>query len=203
MSEELERLRRGKQEEATRLFTECAERIERMIEFRLDRRLSGRVDPADVLQETYIEMIHRLDDYLQSPAVCFYVWIRQVAWQTVIAHHRRHLGQKRDPKQEVRTYQGIDQTSVSIARALVANLTTPSDAAMREEQLDQLRSALAEMDETDREVLALRHFEQLSNNETAEVLGLTKTAASNRYVRALKRLKDALLATPGFETILG
>lgn len=186
------------------IFSEFAPRLERMVEFRLDFRLRGRVDPSDVLQEAYIEVARRITDYTSAPTVSFFVWVRQIAWQTLVGVHRRHLGQKRNPNVEVHIHQRRfpNATTYSMAGMLLGNLTSPSQAAIREEMLEQLRIALDKIDETDREVLALRHFEQLSNNEVAEVLGLTKTAASNRYVRALKRLGDILKSMPDFKDTL-
>ena len=171
-----------------------------MVEFRLDRRLRGRVDSLDIIQEAYIEIARRIGDYTANPAVAFYVWVRQITWQTLVSVHRRHLGQKRHPSMEVRlNRKGPNETTYSIAEALVGQLTSPSGAARRQEDYDQLREALSTMDETDREVLALRHFEQLGNNEVAEVLGIARTAASNRYVRAIKRLGDVLATLPHFQ----
>ena len=182
------------------LFSEFQPRLERMVEFRLDRRLRGRVDSLDIIQEAYIEIARRIGDYTSNPAVAFYVWVRQITWQTLVSVHRRHLGQKRHPSMEVRlNRKGPKETTYSIAEALVGQLTSPSGAARRQEDYDQLREALSTMDETDREVLALRHFEQLGNNEDAEVLGNARTAASNRYVRAINRLGDVLATLPHFQ----
>lgn len=182
------------------LFSEFQPRLERMVEFRLDRRLRGRVDSLDIIQEAYIEIARRIGDYTSNPAVAFYVWVRQITWQTLVSVHRRHLGQKRHPSMEVRlNRKGPNETTYSIAEALVGQLTSPSGAVRRQEDYDQLREALSTMDETDREVLALRHFEQLGNNEVAEVLGIARTAASNRYVRAIKRLGDVLATLPHFQ----
>lgn len=197
----LQKLTDGGAPAVAELFSEFQPRLERMVEFRLDGRLRGRVDPADILQEAYIEIARRIEDYTSSPTVAFYVWVRQITWQTLLSVHRRHLGQKRHPNQEVRlsSRPGSDDTANSIAGALVGQLTSPSKAVQREEEHDQLRDALQSMDETDREVLALRHFEQLGNNEVAEVLGISRTAASNRYVRAIKRLGEVLASLPDFE----
>lgn len=193
MSDELQRLRTGGETAVSQLFARYAERLERLVEFRLDARIRSRVDPADVLQEAFIEIARRINDYLASPEVSFFVWIRQITLQTLIGVQRRHFGQKRDPKQEVAfPNNGSDATSYSIAQAICAQQTSPSRAAMRAEEIQQLHAALAEMDETDREVLALRHFEHLGNNEVAEALGLTATAASNRYVRAMTRLTEIM-----------
>jgi RNA polymerase sigma-70 factor (ECF subfamily) len=165
-----------------------------MVEFRLDPLLRGRVEAADVLQEAYIEIARRVGDYTSDPAVSFFVWVRQLTYQTLIGIHRRHFREKRDPNLEVRLGQrpAASTTSDSIAWVLVDQHTSPSQAAARAEEASLLRAALDSMDEIDREVLALRHFEQLGNNEVAEILGLSVTAASNRYVRAMTRLGEIM-----------
>ncbi|MBX3438874.1 MAG: sigma-70 family RNA polymerase sigma factor [Planctomycetaceae bacterium] len=186
-------LRRGGQEAVARLFSQYRDRLERMVRFRMDPRLSGRVDPDDVLQEAYLEIDRRVQDYIDRPSVPVFVWMRQMTWQTLIDIHRRHIIAKaRNVSQEVSRMPGPGLTSASLAAQLVGHLTSPSQAAIREERLQRVRIALDGMDEIDREVLALRHFEQLTNNEVADVLGLQKAAASNRYVRALSRLKQTL-----------
>lgn len=194
---EIDLLTSGDENKIAEVFSQYEEKLQRMVRFRLDRRLYGRVDTADVMQDVWMEASRRIEDYTSNPAVPFFIWARQIAWQIVIDLHRRHLGaQKRNVSQEVSLAKSGVGTSISIAAQLVGDLTSPSQAAIREERLVQLRAALESMDEIDREVLALRHFEELSNNEVAEVLGLQKTAASNRYVRALKRLKSILEDVP-------
>jgi RNA polymerase sigma-70 factor (ECF subfamily) len=197
--EEIELLRQGGADQFAVVFSRYQDRLQRMIRFRLDRRLYGRVDSADVLQEVWLDASKRVAEYVSNPIVPVFIWLRQIAWQTIIDLHRRHLGaQKRSVANEVAFGRGGGQedTSLSIAARLAGDLTSPSQAAMRDERMQQLRQALAEMDEIDREVLALRHFEELGNNEVAEILGIQKTAASNRYVRALKRLKEVLEQFP-------
>lgn len=195
MSDELELLRSGNADLIAEVFSQHRDKLQRMVRFRLDRRLYGRVDPADVMQDVWLETSRRIEDYTTNPAVPFFVWVRQIAYQIIIDLHRRHLGaQKRNVSQEVSIGKSNCDTSLSIAAQLVGDLTSPSRAAMREERLTRLREALDSMDEMDREVLALRHFEELGNNEVADILGIQKTAASNRYVRALKRLKQVLEA---------
>jgi len=197
---EIEALREGGSQAVADLYSKYRPQLERMVDFRMDRRLLGRVDAADVLQDSYIEIARRADSFLEDPAVSFFVWARQITWQTLMMAHRTHLGvQKRDARQEVRLYGGgySQGTSVSLASRLVGDVTSPSQGVIRDEQTQQLREALDSMDSIDREVLALRHFEQLSNKEVAEVLSLGKTAASNRYVRALERLKKIMDETLG------
>lgn len=190
---ELQQLRSGGQEAVARLFSKYRDRLERMVRFRMDSRLSGRVDAEDILQEAYLEIARRIGDYVNQPTVPVFVWMRQITWQVMVDTHRRHLVAKaRNVNQEVSRMPATGVTSVSLAARLVGHLTSPSQAVIREERMAKLREALDEMDEIDREVLALRHFEQLSNNEVAQVLGLQKAAASNRYVRALSRLKRIL-----------
>ena len=193
MKTDLEQLMTGGEQAVADLLTQYRERLERMLDFRLNPRLRSRVDPADVLQEAYIEIARRIGDYLARPEVSFYVWARQITLQTLIGVQRRHFGQKRDAHQEVELPENSsDATSYSLAQALCAQNTTPSRAALRAEEIEQLHSALATMDQTDQEVLAMRHFEHLSNQEVAEALGLSTTAASNRYVRAMTRLAEIL-----------
>ncbi|MFT5328814.1 MAG: RNA polymerase sigma-70 factor (ECF subfamily) [Planctomycetaceae bacterium] len=195
MSDELEMLKSGDADAIAEVFSHHRDKLQRMVRFRLDRRLYGRVDTADVLQDVWLETSRRIEDYTSNPAVPFFVWVRQLAYQIIIDLHRRHLGaQKRNVSQEVSIGKSNCDTSVSIAAQLAGNLTSPSNVAMRGERLARLREALDGMDEIDREVLALRHFEELGNNEVAEILGIQKTTASNRYVRALKRLKQVLEA---------
>jgi RNA polymerase sigma-70 factor (ECF subfamily) len=195
------RLRGGHEPALAELFSLYRERLKRMVEFRMDRRLQGRVDPSDVLQEAYLDARQRVCHYVDKPDMPIFVWLRQVALQRLVDVHRRHLAARmRDARQEVPIHRGdrSGATSASMAAQLVGHLTSPSQWAARAELIDQVENALGRMDPIDREVLALRHFEELTNNEIAEVLGITKAGASNRYVRALSRLKGVLAGVPGF-----
>jgi RNA polymerase sigma-70 factor (ECF subfamily) len=176
------------------LFMLYRDRLLRMLYVRLDRRLARRVTPDDVLQETFLDVARRIAEYLADPAVPFYVWLRFLAVQRMQMVQRAHLGaRKRDVSQEVSLPPGGAFASPeSMAGQWVSHMTSPSQAAMRRELQERLRAALDEMDPLDREVLALRHFEELSNNEAAEILGISKDAASKRHVRALVRLRGIL-----------
>jgi RNA polymerase sigma-70 factor (ECF subfamily) len=179
------------------LFGRFRDRLRVMVRLRMDRRLQGRVDPSDVLQEAFLEASQRIADFAQKKPMPFFLWLRFLTAQRLLIVHRRHLGAKmRDAGGEVSIYRGAmpEATSVSLAAQLLGRLTSPDGAAMRAELQLQLQQALNGMDPIDREVLTLRHFEELNNNEVAEVLGVSKTAASNRYVRALRRLREALEA---------
>jgi RNA polymerase sigma-70 factor (ECF subfamily) len=196
----IDRLRGGDQQALGSLFSRNRDRLRRMVEFRLDARLRGRVSTSDVLQEAYIDALKRLPHFRALPDVPFFVWLRWVAIQRLVEVHRHHLGaQGRAATREVRLGQGdaIEASSERMVE-LIGDLTSPSQAAQRGEILGRLREALDHLDPTDREVLALRHFEELSNRETAALLGIQAAAASKRYVRALERLKDLLVQLPGF-----
>jgi RNA polymerase sigma-70 factor (ECF subfamily) len=170
-------------------------RLRRMVAFRLDQRLRGRVDPSDVLQDAYLEAWRGMGSYLDRPEVPFFLWLRGIAGNKVRALHRHHFGtQKRDPRREVSIRGGAlaETTTTAMAAELLGNLTGASEAVVRLELKVRLEEALNAMDPLDREVLALRHFEQLSPGETARVLGIQESAAGKRYVRALRRLKGIL-----------
>jgi RNA polymerase sigma-70 factor (ECF subfamily) len=200
-SDLLKRAAAGDQQALGELLARHRERLRRMVQLRMDRRLQGRLDPSDVLQETYFEVAGSLADYLRDPSMPFFLWLRLLTGRKLQALHRYHLGtQARDAGREVSLYRGAlpQASSVSLAAQLLGRLTSPSLAAVRAELQIRLQEALNSMDPLDREVLTLRHFEQLSNAETAQVLGIKEAAASNRFVRALKRLKQILMSAPGF-----
>ncbi len=189
----LERLRSKDEQALGELFMLHRDRLWRMLYVRLDRRLASRVAPDDVLQETFLDVARRIGEYLTDPAVPFYVWLRFLTLQRMQMIQRAHLGaQMRDAALEVALPEsgGPRGSSESMAGQLVSALTSPSQAAIRHELEDRLRAMLDEMDPLDREVLALRHFEELGNNEVAQVLGISREAASKRHMRALRRLKE-------------
>jgi RNA polymerase sigma-70 factor, ECF subfamily len=172
-------------------------RLRRIVNFRLDRRIYGRVDPDDVLQEAYLNAQLRMKSILSDRADTLFIWLRKILNQTLADVHRRHLGtKKRSAKRDVSIHGGwsTESTSVALAIHLAGSLTSPSQAALRAETAVQIDAALMTLSPIDREILALRHFEELSNTEAAHVLGMTTQAASMRYVRALTRLKEVLPA---------
>ncbi len=197
----LRRALAGDESALAALFDGHRQRLRRMIRLRLDRRLSGRVDSSDVLQEAYLDVRKRIAEYASDPAAMpIHLWLRLIAGQRLTDVHRYHLGsQMRDAGMEVSLHRGPypQASSVSLAAQLLGKMTSASKAAIRAEHKLIVQEAPNGMDPIDREVLALRHFEHLSNDETAQVLGLSKSAASNRYIRALKRLKEILSSIPG------
>jgi RNA polymerase sigma-70 factor (ECF subfamily) len=191
----------GQEQALLELFARNRDRLRRMVRLRLDRRLQGRVDPSDVLQDAQVDVLRRAGEYAANPVMPPYLWLRFLTGQRLMALHRHHLGARmRDANQEISLHRGAlpEATSASLAALLLGRLTSPTRAAQRAEMQIRLQEALNSMDPIDREVLTLRHFEELSNSETAQVLGIGKTAACNRYLRALKRLKENLSSMPGF-----
>jgi RNA polymerase sigma-70 factor (ECF subfamily) len=196
----LEAARDGDENALAVLVERHRERLERMVRLRMDRRLQGRVDPADVVQEAYLAVRGKFMQYQKEARLPFFLWLRLEVGQKLVDVHRFHVGSKmRDAGQEVSLHRGAlpQVSSVSLAEHLLGKLTTPSHAAIRVELQLRVQEALNSMDPGDREVLILRHFEELSNAETAQVLGIKPTAAVNRYVRALKRLKKVFQGMPG------
>ena len=196
----IDRVLHGDRDALAGVFAAHRDRLWRIVNFRIDPRLRGRVDADDVLQETYLNAERRIAHVIQDAPDGMFVWFRMIVTQTLAEIHRRHLGvQRRDPMREQSLNAGwsADATSFSISSHLFGHLTSPSQAALRKELSEQLEFALGSMEELDREVLAMRHFEELSNRETANALGLTEQAASARYVRALTRLQHVLKAIPG------
>ena len=188
------------QEQLSVLLAPHRERLLRMVSLRLDPRVHGRVDPSDVIQDAYVEACQRIEEFHRQPAVPFFVWLRFLTVQKLGQVHRRELGtQARDAGRDVSMECGgaPDASSVVLAAQLAGKLTDPGEAALRAERQLRLQEALDRIRSDDREVLALRHFEQLSNSEIAHVLGITESAACRRYVRALERFKAELAAMPG------
>jgi RNA polymerase sigma-70 factor (ECF subfamily) len=184
-----------------RALSEHRNRLRRMVALRLDRRLQGRVDPSDVIQEAYLEAARRLPEYVKEPKpMPVFLWLRFLTAQSLQIVHRKHLGVlARDAGREISIDAGRmpQATSAALAAQLLGHDTRASEAAIRAERKLRLEQALNHMDPLDREVLALRHFEQLSNFECARVLGLKETTATKRYIRALRKLKEVLKALPG------
>lgn len=171
------------------------ERLTQIVSFRLDQQLRARIDPADVVQDTFAEATKRVVKGQRDQRIPFFLWLRLLTLQKLAELHRSHLGvQSRDAGREVSIFSGPlpQATSAVIAAQLLGKLTSPSQAAIRIETQLRVEEKLNEMDKIDREILVLRHFEKLSNQETARVLNIKESAASNRFIRALKKLKASM-----------
>jgi RNA polymerase sigma-70 factor (ECF subfamily) len=185
----------------TQLFSRYRKPLKQMVRLRLNRQLQGRIDDSDIVQEAYLEATQRLPDYLANRPLPFFLWLRHITGEKLIDAHRRHLGaQIRDAAQEVSLHRGPmpAASSGSLAAQLLGQFTSPSQAAIKAETRLRVQEVLNGMDLLDREILALRHFEQLTNAEVAATLEMNESTASSRYLRALKRLKDELSQYPGW-----
>jgi RNA polymerase sigma-70 factor (subfamily 1) len=191
-------LKSGSEEAFADFFFSHQERLLRIVKFRLDFRLGGRISASDVLQESYVRAAARLAGYLENPDFPPFVWLRMQVNQQITDLHRKHLGaEKRDARREYNLNGNaqagpMDPTSMALAAHLVAQQTSPSRVVQRYEEIAALEASLNTINAVDREVIALRHFEELSSQETAQVLGIEPAAASKRYVRALQRLKEIM-----------
>ena len=192
----LRRAADGDPEAAGTLVDGHRDRLRLMVGMRMDRRLRPRLDASDVVQDVCLEALKRLPHYLREPdPMPFFLWMRFLAGQRLAMLHRFHLGAKaRDAARDVPLDRApwTGASSAVLAEGLAASVTSPSQAAVRREMRAHLRAALDAMDPLDREVLSLRHLEQLSNAETARELGLEVGAASKRYIRAFRRLKGLM-----------
>ncbi len=196
----LDRLRSGDKSALGELFAAHRDRLRRMVALRMDWRLQARIDASDVLQESFLDAAAKLDRYLGDPKVPVFLWLRLIVGEQLINLHRHHLGTRmRDASCEVSLQRGAmpAASSAALASMLLGRLTSPTQAAIRAERLERLQEALNTLDASDREILALRHFEMLSRIEAAQVLGISDDAGSKRYLRALKRLKEILAGMPG------
>ncbi len=195
-----ESLQTGDRRALADLFQIHRDRLRTMVELRMDPRLRGRIDASDVLQDGFLDLAKQLESYLREPRLPVFLWLRMVVSDRLAMYHRRHLGTgMRDAGREVSLYRDpLPQTSsAALASMLLGRLTSPSNAAIRAEQLLQVQDAVNSLDPIDREVVALRHFENLTRAETAVVLGISEEAGAKRYIRALKKLRTIMAAMPG------
>lgn len=186
-----------------KLLSEHRDRLKRLIRCRMDRRLQGRIDPSDVVQDACIEAAKRYDEYQRNARMPFYLWLRFLTVQQLMIVHRQHLGAKmRSVEREV-SLQGGETPSVNVAllaNVMSGNFTSPSSAVARKELQARLIAALDALDPKDREILTLRHFEQLNTVESAQVLGISEGLASTRYGRAVRKLLAVLKELFGSES---
>src|SRR5437660_5809931 len=194
------RAQAGDREALNTLLARHRDRLCRMVEMRLDGRLQARIDASDVVQEAYVEVVGRLEEYLRDPKLPLFLWLRLVVGERLMKMHRHHLGtQMRDAGREVSLFRGAlpAASSAALAAQLLGRHTSPTQAVVRAERILRVQEALNTLDPMDREILSLRHFEELTAAETAQVLGIEESAAAKRYFRALKRLKEVLATMPG------
>jgi RNA polymerase sigma-70 factor (ECF subfamily) len=191
----LDEVRSGNPHAADRLLTQHRDNVRRMIDLRLDPAIAARVDASDVVQEVLLEASRRLDTYLHDPVMPFHLWLRHIAKDHIIDAHRRHRQAQRrgvDREQPLVPAGLAEHSSIELAAQFIDQELTPASAAMQQEMERRLHLAIAQLDEDDRDLVLMRHFEQLSNQDVAALLNLTEPAASMRHLRALRRLRELL-----------
>lgn len=191
--------REGNSEAIDALLARHRDSLRRLVDLRMDQQIKQRIDASDVVQDVLVEANRRLQDYLRNPSIAFHLWIRQIAKDRIIDAHRRHrVSAKRsvDCEQVLATHGAFDQSSLDLVSQLRDRQLTPAAQAAQREIVIQVDQAVHRLDEHDREMILMRHYEQLSNQEIAQALGLSEPASSMRYLRALKRLR-ALMENDG------
>jgi len=196
----LKEARAGQAEAVNRLLDRHRDSLRRMVQMRLDARIQRRVDVSDVVQDVLVEAHRRLAGYLKQPGLAFHLWLRQIAQDRIIDAHRRHrVSGKRsvDREQPLVVQTDAEKSAVELAAKIMDKGITPATAAAQREMAQVVERAMVQLEEQDHEIILLRHYEQLSNQEAAHVLGLTEPAASMRYLRAIRRLRAVLGASTG------
>ena len=191
----LDGARAGDSDAVNKLLEKHRRPVRRLVEMRLDRKVQQRVDVSDVVQDVMVEASGRLEKYLDDPVMAFHLWIRQIAWDRIIDTYRRHrVSAKRnmDREQPIAVPAGSDQSTMELAVQLRDPALTPAAAATQREIARKVEGVIELLNEQDREIILMRHYEHLSNLEIAEVLKLNPPAASMRYLRALRRLRQLL-----------
>jgi RNA polymerase sigma-70 factor (ECF subfamily) len=194
----LGRARCGDRSAVEQLLARHRGRLRQMIVVRMDQRLSARIDPSDVVQEALAVAAKRLPEYLRAPPVSFYPWLRRIAWERLVEAHRRHLRARKRSVSREEIWGLSDASAMQLADRLAARDTSPLARLLRAELCARVQTILARLAAGDREILLLRHLEQLSSAECAEVLGVSEEAAKKRYLRAVQRFRRQLGdETPG------
>lgn len=191
----LDGIREGKDGAADRLLERHRDPLRRMIELRMDQKIKQRVDASDIVQEVMIEANRRLQKYLENPIMPFHLWIRQMARDRIIDAHRRHRGSEKrsvDREKAMVAPGAMDRSTIELAAQLCDAEMTPAEAATMKELQQRFQNAIEELDENDREIVIMRHVEQLTNQDVAAALGLSEPAASMRYLRAIRKLRTLL-----------
>jgi RNA polymerase sigma-70 factor (ECF subfamily) len=190
----VERAANGNEAARAELLDRYRDRLRRMVAMRLDKRLSARVDPSDIVQEAMKDAFRRLPEYFADPQLDFYPWLRRIAWDRLVDMYRTHVAAER--RSVLREHPGVpnlnDESVAELAQNIVVSSINPGRRAMLAEMQDRTKAALMQLKPHDREILVLRHLEQLGVEEIAGVLGISQTAVTSRHLRALQRLRRLL-----------
>jgi RNA polymerase sigma-70 factor (ECF subfamily) len=189
----------GDSDAINRLMERHRDSLRRMVQLRLDQKIQRRIDVSDVVQDVLVEANRRLQDYLANPVMGFHLWLRQIAQDRIIDAHRRHRASAKrsvDRERPLAVPAAGDHSTMELAAQLAGRDLTPATAATQAEMAQLVEAAIAKLPDQDCEIIIMRHYEQLSNQEIAQALSLSEPAASMRYLRAIRRLKE-LMVEPG------
>lgn len=187
--------REGDPQAVNRLLDRHRRSLRRLVDVRLDRALAARVDASDVVQDVLLEASRRLDEFIRAPKLPFHLWLRQLARDRIVDMHRRHReAQKRsvDRERSLAAPEFADRSSIDLAAGLRDSELTPAAENIRRELERRFLAALEELDEDDRDIVLMRHYEHLGNSEAAQALGISPAAAGMRHLRALRKLRSIL-----------
>ncbi|MCA9190648.1 MAG: sigma-70 family RNA polymerase sigma factor [Planctomycetales bacterium] len=186
-------IRDGDEQAMEHLLARYRDSLHRLVGGRIDPKILRRTDVSDVVQEVLVEASRRIPEYVANPILPFHLWIRQIAKDRIIDSYRRHRGSAKrslDREQPLDVPQKyVDQSSLDIAAQLKDPELTPAAMLVQKELAAHVQARMELLEERDREILLMRHFEQLGNQEIALALGISEPAASMRYLRALKKLR--------------
>jgi RNA polymerase sigma-70 factor (ECF subfamily) len=188
----VERAGRGDTSATEQLFANHRQQLRRMVSVRIDPRIAARVDPSDVVQDVLIEAARRLDQYARTREIAFYPWLRQLAWERLVQLHRHHIGRQKRSVTREEAMRISNRSAAQIVQKLLTADTNPSARMMRRETFDRASQALEKLPAGYREVLVLRHLEQLSIAEIAQILGVAEGTVKSRHYRAILQLQKQL-----------
>lgn len=190
----LTRSGRGDPSASAALLEIHRERLRRMVAWRMDPRVSARVDPSDVVQETLIEASQKMPEYLRERPVPFYPWLRRMAWQRLVKLHEFHMHTaKRTVTREVHRVMSLpDHSSQLLVNQLVDSQITPSQSLMKDELVRRLHTLLGQLPPRDFEVLAMHYIEQMSRADIAAALEISVSAVNMRHMRAIVRIRTLM-----------
>lgn len=194
----LQQAKTGDDDAINKLMDRHRNSLRQLVRMRLDQKIQKRVDVSDVVQDVLVEANRRLQRYIENPVMPFHLWLRQIAKDRIIDAHRRHrVSAKRsvDREQALVAPRGYDQSSIQLASLLGDQRLTPAAAALQQEMAKKVEHAISLLDEKDCEIIVMRHYEHLTNQEIGKVLDLTEPAASMRYLRAIRRLRAVMQET--------
>ncbi len=195
---------RGNGDAVNQLLERHRDSLRRLIRLRLDRAVARRVDASDIVQDVLLEANQRLSDYLADPRMPFHLWLRHLAKDRIIDMHRQHRGAQRrstDREQPLAAASNGDHSAFDLAQQLAAQELTPAAANIRRELEERFLAAVDQLDDDDRDIILMRHYEQLGNTEAATALGLSPAAAGMRHLRALRKLRAILGERPSLTGI--